>query len=104
VSWNGEERRKKQEYCDGHIKLCEDVSFIKAKLVSLDERINGSLEAISKHISEGKGWRTTIASITVAMIVQIIIFANIFGALCKQVEINTVRLDAVEVIHPRTIK
>lgn len=75
------------------------VAVIETTILSLDKRINGSLLAIEKHINEGKGWRTTIAGLTIAIALQIISFSYLYGRLNKQVEVNTKRLENIEVIQ-----
>ena len=51
---------------------------------------------IQAHIEEGKGWRTAIISIIIAIFVQVGAFLVMWGSVTKMVEINTKRLDRVE--------
>ena len=51
---------------------------------------------IEMHIQEGKGWRTAIIALVLAIIVQISGFLMLWGQLTKMVEINTKRLDRLE--------
>ena len=79
------------EYCESHVKLCEDVATIKETVLSIKEK-QGSTKLL---------WGT-ILSIIVTIIIQIISFAFLYGQQSKQVVINTARIDALENIHPRS--
>lgn len=70
------------------ITLCEDVAETKADIKSLSKRINGSMDGIEDHILQGRKWRTTITSIAVLIIIQIMTFAYFFGSLNKTVSSN----------------
>ena len=67
--WTGEERR--QHFCEGHVKLCEDVSYIKAKIDVIDHRINGSIDDIKNHIGNGSKWRLGIAGTALLLLITI---------------------------------
>lgn len=99
MSWDGKERRNNQRFCESHIQMANDVAVTKSTLINLDKRINGSLLAIEKHINEGKGWRTTIAGLAVAVGIQILSFAYLYGNLSKQVQVNTIKLDKIEILQ-----
>ena len=80
---------------DKIIQMCEDVATIKgvvsqndANMRQLDRRINGSFDAIARHIDSGHRWRAMIVSITVAIVLQLIGFAYMYGNLCTTVYNN----------------
>ena len=81
-----------------------DIEVIKTTVINLDKRINGSIDDIEKHISSGKGWRVGIVGVAVMIIIQTITLASMWGRLCRTVEVNTVRIFDLEVLHPRTVK
>lgn len=83
--WSGKERRA-EYFCSGHIKLCEDVAYIKAKIDAIDKRINGSIDDIKTHIEHGSKWRMTIAGTAGMVILSVIGF--IFWAGYLKAEIN----------------
>ena len=83
--YNGSERRRNWHNC-----LHEnDWGALKATVENLDKRINGSLEAITKHMDDGDGWRKAIVGIVFCIFIQIGTFAYLWGGVTKQVEINT---------------
>jgi len=88
-------------YCVDHVKLVEDVAIIKTTALALDKRINGSIDEIQKHIEHGTAWRVAIIGVFAMMMIQILILSSMWGRLCKTVEVNTVRLNDLEEIHPR---
>ena len=51
---------------------------------------------IENHIEEGKGWRSLIITLVLAMVIQIGAFLQMWGSINKMVEINTKRLDRIE--------
>jgi len=87
------------EQCDYHVKLCEDIAFIKATIDSLDKKINGSMDAIRAHIEQGWQWRGLIISTIIGLIVQLVSFSYLYGMASRQIEINTKRLDRIEEHH-----
>ena len=89
--WDGSERRKnRQPVCCLHE---EDWGALKATVTRLDERINGSLNSISKHMDDGIVWRGTIIGLVFTGVIQVIGFAYLYGDLQRQVQINTQRWD-----------
>jgi hypothetical protein len=94
------------DYCDQHINFAENIAQIKEKVFSIDKRINGSIDDITKHIEHGQAWRIAIVgnfvTIFVLVAVQVGIFLFLWGQLTHQVMINTDRITQVENLHPRT--
>ena len=105
-NWDGKTERRQniKQLCDGHIKLCEDIATIKQKVIAIDTRINGSIDQIEKHIEHGDKWRMTIAGVAVTLILVIVGGLMKFTRDEKQIEVNTVRVDKLEDLHPRNVK
>lgn len=61
---------------------------IEGTVVALDTRINGSIDMFYDHIKQGKGWRSIIAGIVIALIMQFVGFAFVFGRMDKTLEVN----------------
>jgi hypothetical protein len=80
----------------------------KTKIDALDKRINGSINDIEKHIERGSAWRIAIVCSAVgwiiALAIQVAGFCYMWGQLTKMVEINTGRISAIEILHPRITK
>lgn len=53
MAWDGEERRQSS-------KIGEDVAVIKERLFALDKRINGTINAMERHIEESVKFRDMI--------------------------------------------
>ncbi len=66
----------------------ETLGSIKATLEALDKRINGSYETFNNHIIQGRGWRGAVIGTAVMVIMQIIMFAYVYGNLSKTVNVN----------------
>ena len=64
---------------DKFVELLETSVRTEEKIVALDRRINGTLLAIDKHINHGHVWRTAIAGLSLTVVVNIVVFAYIFG-------------------------
>ena len=73
---------------DEILTLCKDTSEIKATITGLDKRINGSIDSIKQHIRDGSVWRTLIVSVGLAVIINVVCVAYMYGQLAKQVEVN----------------
>ena len=58
--------------------------------MSLDKRINGSMDAVKDHIRQGDQWRKAIIGIIFAGIIQVISCAFLFGAVFSDVRTNKV--------------
>ena len=58
-------------------------------------------EKIENHIEESKGWRTTLVTLVVTMLLQVMGFLYLWGRIVQRVEVNTDRITALEIIHPR---
>lgn len=79
---NFEERRK------NYPQIIERLARIEERQIAIDDRINGSIDAIKEHIDHGHRWRTAIIGIFVAIIIQVVTFAYVYGNLAKTVSIN----------------
>jgi len=90
----GERRRN---YPDILIKISELGKDIKA----VDARINGSIDKIETHIKHGEAWRFAIVGIAGLFLIQLFVLAAMWGRVCKTVETNTIKVEALELIHPR---
>ena len=101
--WDGEERR-------GSSKMGEDVAVIKERLFALDKRINGTINAMERHIEESLKFRDMINEhekllydicalkrwwfgAIGTLIVSILGIAIIWGGLLN-------RMDRLEKLHP----
>lgn len=89
------------EQCEEHTELVSNIAVIKNTVINLDKRINGSIDAIEKHIQRGVAYRIGIISVGAMFILQTLILASMWGRLCKTVEVDTKRIDILEEIHPR---
>ena len=91
------------EFCEGHMKLMDDISEIKTTVGRLDSRVNGSIDKIENHLASGQAWRFAIVGTMLTIALQVITFAYLWGCLTKQVTINTDRITQIEELHPRAI-
>ncbi len=75
MTWDGIERRKELHECNqiGNITT----------LVS-DQR--HAMEVLDKHTSQGHIWRVVIAGSVITIILQVILFSNMFGRLAEKVD------------------
>ncbi len=116
--WDGNERRK-GGFCEAHIPMREDIIYIKTKLDNIDRRINGSIDDIHHHIEESNKFRelilahdidiknfkgTKAASIATLLGVIGLIATSVWwgGSINKQIQVNTQRLDRLELIERQT--
>jgi hypothetical protein len=88
--------------CPQHEQLFSDTQVIKEKVLNLDKRINGSIDAIERHIRDGHAWRAGIIGVAVMMIIQSLILASMWGRICRTVEVNSERINELEILFPRT--
>lgn len=91
------------DYCQDHIEIVKGIEVIKERVITIDKRINGSIDDIQKHIEHGQGWRAGIIGVALMVIIQTLILASMWGRLCKTVEVNSERVKAIEDLHPRLI-
>jgi len=70
-------------------EVSEGVAYLKAKVGSLDKRMNGSLDILDKHVNQGHIWRIAILGIIATLFINIVIISNLFGRIQKNVETNT---------------
>lgn len=61
---------------------------IEERIIALDKRINGSYQAFCDHIVQGKGWRMAVVGTVVAVVIQVVGFAFMYGNLYKTVVVN----------------
>lgn len=87
MNWDGKERRG-DNLEDIH-EMRIDIAEIRKDVKALDVRINGSINDFTTHIKHGEKWRVTIATIGVGLIMNVIVFAYMFGQLSTTVRVNT---------------
>ncbi len=85
MSWNGEERRKSDGFCPAHITFVADMATIKESLKNIESNLTVSAK-----------WKTALVGAYIAVAIQAVGFFTLWGAINKQVEINTKRLDVIE--------
>ena len=61
-------------------KFEQDIGYIKAKIESIDKRINGSIDDIHDHIKSGHRWRITIMVMIVTIVLEVVAFAKVWGS------------------------
>lgn len=91
MSWDGIDRRK-DHYCIQEHNVGRLIGVTKSleSLVNrVDKRVNGSFEAMGKHIEQGTRWRVAVIGIIFAGIFQIIAFSYFYGQLAQLVKSNT---------------
>lgn len=69
-------------------EISVNVAEVKSDIKALDKRINGSIDDFRVHIEHGGKWRLAIASIGVALVLNVVAFAYMFGQLNKTVCVN----------------
>jgi hypothetical protein len=119
MAWDGIERRTRG-FCEAHLPMREDIIYIKTKLDNIDKRINGSIDDIHQHIEESNKFRemilthdvdiknfkgTKMASIlTLTGVIGLIVTAIWWGGtINRQIEINTKRLDRIELYEKKGV-
>ena len=70
---------------DHQCKFEHDIGYIKATVEAIDKRINGSIDDIQRHITNGQKWRITIMTVALALILNVVAFAYMYGQLCQKV-------------------
>jgi len=90
------------EHCPEHEQLMVDTAIIKTTIINLDKRINGSIDAVEKHIKDGKTWRAVIISVGVAVVFNVISFAYMYGKLCQRTDNIAYAVEKIEELFPRT--
>ena len=85
-------------------RFAEDISIIKGDIKNLNTRINGSLDKMLSFMESGKNWRRVVVLIALALFAQIctiaytvLAFNKTYGMNQRQIEINTKRLDVLEI-------
>ena len=90
--WDGEERRSNtREFCQQHIPMTNDITFIKTSLANIEK-------AITQGITFKTAMVGSMVGIVVLFIVQIGGFLFLYGKLTNQVDVNTLRLNKLEVM------
>lgn len=84
------------DFCPEHPSMCEklektyvNTEVTKVKVEAIDKRINGSIDDIHDHIKSGQGWRMGIMGLAGMLLIQILVFASMWGKLTNIVETNT---------------
>ncbi len=90
-----EERRQ------GNIEIVERLARIEERLIAVDRRVNGSLDAVAKHIDQGTKWRLAIVIAFIGLTGVFVSGVSSWGKAEKQIEINTERLAVIEASHRR---
>ena len=96
MEYNGEERRKEPRYCAGHFGFSTSLARIEERLISVDKRINGSIDDITKHIEHGAKWRLTICGLVLGFAIFIFNVVVTQAKTNKLVEINTEKWKVLE--------
>ena len=81
--WNGQDRRQDS------VEVRERLARIEERLISVDKRINGSIDEIKTHIEHGTRWRLAIAGVAFSLLLSIVSGVFAYGKLCGLVEDNT---------------
>lgn len=119
---------EERKFCEGHIEMIQKIDaayanteVIKNKIDNLDKRINGTIDAMDKHligsderiamlarhdeaIKSIKGTKELVTSTLVTVILGVLVIAVMWGGLLKRVEVNTDRLTQLEYLFPRGVK
>ena len=82
--------------CSEHIQLIKEIDkgnanieVIKEKIIGVDNRINGSIDDIKKHIEHGQAWRFAIVGVFMTIVIQIGTFVYLWGGMTEIVKKNT---------------
>lgn len=79
---------------DKIIELCENVA-------TLVQKVEEPMKAIDKHINHGHVWRTAVAGLTLTVIINVVVFANMYGTLTQRVKDNESHIDRLININER---
>ena len=93
-------------------EIAVNIAEIKGDVKSLDQRINGSMDKIASHLTEGEGYRKLIIGTAVSLILAIlggvsttwIVTSQLgytMGKYAQQIEVNTKRIDKSEAFHDK---
>jgi hypothetical protein len=89
--WDGTERRSMQRYCDGHQELREIAIRTEERIISMDKRINGTVDEVKTHIENSRPRNIAIAGVALTIFIWLFNIAIDLGANKKMIEINTQR-------------
>lgn len=89
--YSGEERRKVRNYCDGHQELRDTMIRIEERLISVDKRINGTIDAVEKHIENSRPRNIAITGVALTIFIWLFNIAYDLGANKRQIDVNTKR-------------
>jgi len=104
MEYNGEERRKEPRYCAGHLGFATSLARIEERLISVDKRINGSIDDITKHIEHGSKWRLAICGLVLGFIIFIYGIITSQAKTNQLVEINTEKWKVLEAKQHQYLK
>lgn len=76
--------------------IVERLARIEERLIAVDKRINGSIDAIEKHIEHGTKWRLAIIIALLGLVSMFTTRMIGWGHMEQQIQVNTVRLDRIE--------
>jgi hypothetical protein len=109
--WDGKERRVHEcRYEPKITEMGENIIEVKGKVDTLNVRINGALEKIATHMTEGEGYRKLIIGTAITLVLSIIggvgttwvVTSQLgftMGKFANQIQVNTGRLDKIEAYH-----
>ena len=76
------------KYEERVLEMANDITETKGDVKLLSARINGSMDTFFDHVKQGKGWRVAVSSSLVILIMNILVFAYMFGIINKTVNVN----------------
>jgi len=94
--WDGQERRKEPRFCSGHMEFSNTLCRIEERLIAIDRRVNGSIDAFEHHIENSRPRNIAIISVLVTVFIFLFTLAINLGRSDKQIEVNTARLNRSE--------
>ena len=90
-----------EEICKYHTELFAKIEVVDTKVTNLDNRINGALGIVAKHIEEGSRYRLAIFGIAITLIVNIFLAIYWYGRLAQKVDTCAYAIEQLETLHPR---
>ncbi len=67
-------------------KLGRDASSADSQIKGLRREINGSIKDVKEHIKSGQSWRIGIVSSVVLLVINLIVWASLFGRIQERTE------------------
>ena len=77
-------------------EIRERLGRIEERLIAVDKRINGSINAVEKHIEHGTKWRLGIVVALIGLVGLAVTRMIGWGNMENQIKVNTNRLDRIE--------